>query len=107
VTLDSHHNGDVVAPGDVTAHGKHRGAKGIYWIAGVKGDQYWPKRRINLRVDGTWRETYGIGTHAGPRETILGLVWVDDLINDVFGDVVKRSKVANYWEPITFKPSGK
>src|SRR4051794_16152908 len=71
VVINRPKNNAPAPPGGFTFEGVHENARGNYWLVGVRGDQYWPKCKINLKPDGTWNEWVGYGDHPGPRESII------------------------------------
>jgi hypothetical protein len=107
INIDRPKNNQPVPPGGPAFEGRHKDAKGTYWLVGVRGDQYWPKTRVNLKPDGTWNQWVGIGDHPGPRESVIGLFWVDDFMDAVLTDVKWRSDELKKWDPITFRPPRK
>jgi hypothetical protein len=104
VVISRPKNNAPVPPGRVTIEGTHEEARGIYWLIEVRGDDFRPKVRVNLKHDGSWNEGVAIGDSPEPREVILGLYWVSDFMHSILADVRKRSNELKKWDPIVMKP---
>ncbi len=107
VVIHTPKNNKSIPPGGVDFEGAHKDAKGKYWLIAVRGDQYWPKCRVNLKPDGSWKEWVGIGDQPGPRESIVGLFWVGDFADSMLDAIWNRNKQLKKWESIALRPSRK
>jgi hypothetical protein len=97
------HNGKPVPPGKVEIGGKHSKPKGSYWLLTQRGDDYWPKCRINPRPDGTWCEIIHVGSHTGPRVCNVVLALTSGYTNAILEELRKKNDLAKNWDPINIK----
>src|SRR5205814_7117092 len=97
VVIDRPKTNVSVSPGSVDFEGSHKDERGAYWLIGVWGDQYWPKVKVTLKINGEWKEKVGVGTNPGPRESIIGLFWVSDFMDDMLRDIRSRCDQLQKW----------
>jgi hypothetical protein len=105
VTMTHPQHRTIVRPGPVPVEGRHENAtKGKYWLVSPRGDDYRLKCRVNLIIDGTWRESIRISDIGKPRQYIIALVWVSEFMHAIMTDINDRSDRARYWKAVKMRP---
>ncbi len=105
VVIHTPKNNKSISPDGIDFEGAHKDAKDKYRLIAVRGDQYWPRWRVNLKPDGTWKEWVGIGGQLGQMESIVGLFWVSEFADSVLDAIWNRNKQLEKWESIILRPS--
>jgi hypothetical protein len=79
----------------IPVKGTHKGKnRGHYWLMTSNGSQYWPQGEIDFQHDGTWSAQLNLGLRPGPKNSIILLVWVDEIVDTLLKDLKRRSRFA-------------
>ena len=104
VSFTSHNMNDVITPGWITVAGKHDSAKGFYWLISPCMNEYWPKTKLRLHEDGSWKERVHIGDQDGPRKATVSVMRVSRFMDEILTDIRWRSDQGKNWSPIKMVP---